>query len=191
MTRAHRSLIAALLPLTGCSGGIHVLGDRQIAVHGSYDHPISGPALYPEGDGRAENAGVTVAYHEFFADRTAFVSALTPYRNYNQSDGDIYTGEFQIGVRHYFWEFDLGKVPVGLFAEIYGGLLYGSESVPEEGSQANFTQDTGIGFEARLDKHISWISGYRLRHLSNGYIFSDKNPSQNDHQVFTGIAFTW
>jgi hypothetical protein len=42
----------------------------------------------------------------------------------------------------------------------------------------------------KLTDRISWTSGYRLKHLSNGNLFNDDNPSQNDHHVYTGIAIT-
>ena len=179
----------ALLPLLGCSGGIHYRGEHQLSLLGSYGEPISGQALYwPDAEGRARNGGVTVGYGYFAQDRLQLLATATPYRNYNQSDGDVATGEIQIGFRYFFAEFDLAEKPFGLYAEVLGGLLYGAQSVPEEGSNFNFTQDAGLGFELRLNKHISWVTGYRLRHLSNGNFFNDDNPAQNDHQVYSGIA---
>jgi hypothetical protein len=180
--------MCAGLLATGCAGGLHRKGDGQLSVVGSYGHPIRGWAIYPAGDGRAENYGVTVGYDHFLDDRLALLSAVTPFRRYNQSDGNVTAGEFQLGFRYYFYEFDVAQTPVGLFGEILGGLQLSSKSVPEEGSHMNFTQDTGVGFEAHLTDTIRWITGYRLKHLSNGSIFGTTNPAQNDHHVYTGIA---
>lgn len=183
-----------LVGAVGCAGGIHRQGEQQFSLHASYGFPIKGDSIYPEGKGTAENAGVTLGYSYFVRDRLALNVDLTPYRKYNQPNGNITAGELQIGARYYFFDFDLplGDIPVGFFGEIRGGLMHSSKAVPELGSHTNFTQDTGIGFEARVTDNVSWISGYRYRHLSHGHVFSgDPNPSQNDNQVYTGIAITW
>ncbi|MBW7906432.1 MAG: acyloxyacyl hydrolase [Phycisphaerae bacterium] len=176
----------------GCAGGLHRQGEHQLSLTAGYGRPFKGTALYPDAEGRAENAGVTVGYGYFATDRLALLAAGTPLRVYNQGDGDVAAGELQVGLRYYVWEFDLAGTPVGLFGEVLGGMMNGSRSVPEGGSHTNFTQDTGVGCEVQLTRRVSWISGYRLRHLSNGRIFrTDSNPSQNDHFVYTGVAFSF
>lgn len=178
--------------LCGCAGGIHRHGEQQFAVTGSYGFPIQGDSIWPEGKGEAENIGVSTAYRYFLRDRLAVGAAITPYRKYIQSDGDSTATELQVGLRYFFWEFDIADRPIGLFAEALGGLMYSTTSVPEAGSNTNFTQDTGVGFEMRVTDVISWVGGYRYRHLSHGHIFAGgDNPGQNDHQVYTGIAITW
>ncbi len=186
-------LLIVAIPLTcaGCGSGIHRRGEHQVTLLGSYDHPIKGQAIWPDGDGRADNAGVAVGYNYFLTDRFSVGGAITPYRNYNQSDGDAAAAELQVALRYHFADFEIVNTPVGLYAELLGGMMQSSASVPEAGSHTNFTQDAGVGMEVRLGEGFSWLTGYRLRHVSNGYIFSDKNPSQNDHQVYTGLAFSW
>src|SRR5262245_46150363 len=187
-------LIAALLPvlLTACTGGLHRAGEQQITLLGSTDHPIKGDVgFWPYGEGRADNAGVALAYNYFATDRFSIGAAITPYRVYNQSDGDVYAGELQIAARYYVADFKLGPAAVGVFGEILGGMMQSAKSVPETGTHTNFTQDTGLGVEIKLTDNVSWISGYRLRHLSNCYAFGPDNPSQNDHQVYTGIGISW
>lgn len=189
---ARQLLTSGLLTLqAGCAGGIHRRGEQQLSLLGSFGTPIKGQAVWPDADGRADNAGVALGYSYFAADRFAVGAALTPYRNYNQSDGDAHAGEFQVALRYYFADFELLDTPIGLFAEALGGIMQSSRSVPPDGSGANFTQDTGLGIEVKLGEGVSWITGYRLRHVSNGYLFSQDNPSQNDHQAYTGIAFSW
>lgn len=185
------AFVPAAFMVVGCTGGIHRRGEQQIVLTGSYGHPIKGNVLWPDGEGRADNAGVSLGYHYFAADRTALMAVLTPYRNYNEDGINIWEGEFQLGVRQYFWEFDAGSAPVGLYAEALVGMMTGSDPFPSGGSCTNYTQDTGVGFEVRLNEHISWITGYRLRHVSNWYAFGEENPSQNDNQVYTGIAITF
>lgn len=176
--------------LPGCTGGIHRQGEHQILLTGTYGRPIKGETIWHDGEGRAENASVTLGYNYFLKDRGALMVALSPYKLYNQIDGDRYAGEFQMGFRYYFWEFDLADRPVGLYAELLGGLFYAAHSIPEDGSNFNFTQDTGVGFEWQLADNVSWVTGYRFKHLSNGNFSNDSNPAQNDHQVYTGIAIT-
>lgn len=176
----------------GCSGGMHRAGQQQVTLAGSYGHPIKGEIIWPDGEGRAENYAPTVAYNYFATDRLALTAALTPYRYYSQERGDTGSTELQLGLRYYIAEFDIAQAPAALFVEALGGLAYSNRSVPEDGSNGNFTQDTGVGLEVKLSDAVSWISGYRLRHLSNGRVFrSDENPSQNDNQVYTGLAITW
>lgn len=179
----------ALLP--GCAGGLHRAGEHQVTLLGSYGHPIKGDVIWPDGEGRAGNAGVALAYNYFATDRLSVGGAITPYRNYNQSDGDAWAGEFQIALRCHFAEGKVGETPVGVFGELLGGLMQSSRSVPEAGTHTNFTQDAGLGIEFKLSENVGWITGYRLRHISNGQAFGGENPSQNDHQVYTGIAISW
>ncbi len=183
--------VVLLVGLVGCHGGMHQKGDQQITFMGSYGEPFNEGFVWNGADGTGQNGAFTVGYNYFLDDRIALMINGTPYRIYNQSDGDIYAGEFQMGFRYYFFEFDLLEKPLGLYAEMLGGLTYGSNSIPEEGSNFNFTHDTGAGFEWQLSDNVSWISGYRLKHLSNGNFFNDDNPSQNEHHVYTGLAVSW
>jgi hypothetical protein len=175
----------------GRQGGMHHEGEHQASFIGSFGTAIKGETIRPNGDGRADNAGFTGPYSYDLSDRAAFSAALTPARIYNQSDQDVYTGEFQIGFRWHFFEFDIGTVPVGLYADVWGGMLYGARSVPDEGSNFNFTQDLGMGFEAEIMDNVYWTGGYRHKHLSNGDCFNDDNSSPNDNPVYPGIAFSW
>lgn len=184
-------LLAASVVGCGCSGGIHRQGEQRISLTAGYGLPIKSDVLYPDGEGRAESSSLTVGYDYFAADRLALHAVATPYRLYDQSDGNVYAGEFQLGLRYYFWEFAVIGMPVALYGEVLGGMMNGARSVPEEGSNTNFTQDTGVGFEVVLSPRLSWIGGYRLKHLSNGRIFrTDSNPSQNDHFVYTGLSMS-
>lgn len=227
------------LAAAGCTGGLHRRGDHQVSLLGSYGHPIKGDVIWPDGEGRADNGGVAVGYNYFVGDRFSVGAAITPYRNYNQSEGDAYAGEFQIALRYYVAEWELigerasrrrggdshspahiarvgdsylpahiapvgdshppppgpaatGPAPaLGIFVEALGGLMQSNRSVPEGGSHTNFTQDAGLGLELRLADNVSWMTGYRLRHVSNGNVFGGENPSQNDHQAYMGVAFSW
>lgn len=189
---AHGLLVGLALVVAGCTGGIRQAGEHQVRLTGGFGTAIKGDIVWPDGKGQADNWGVTVDYGYFVRDRLALLVAGSPYRQYSQPNGRVGAAELQIGLRYYFFDFELGAVPVGLYAEALGGMLYGAESIPEDGSHTNFTQDTGVGFEAVLSDTVSWVGGYRLRHLSNGRLFGDDtNPSQNDNHFYTGVAITF
>jgi opacity protein-like surface antigen len=183
--------LAVLPMLVGCRGGLHEKGEQRIRVVGSYGEPIRSGIAYNAGRGTGQNAALTIGYDRFVTDRLALMVDGTPYRIYNQDEGDVYTGEFQVGVRYYFWEFDVFGTAGAMYGEMLGGIMLGSNSVPEEGHTFNFTQDTGLGFEFELNERISLNTGYRMKHLSNGGMFNDDNPSQNDHHVYVGVAISW
>ncbi len=184
--------VASILTLgglhVGCSGGFHRKGDVQFSVTGTYGHAIKGETPWTDAKGRGDSASVSLGLNYFVEDRLALMAELTPMRIFNQSDADAYSYELSLGARYHFLEFDIGPMPVSMYGEIMGGFMHGLNSIPEEGSNFNFTQDTGVGVELKLADNVSWVTGYRFQHLSNGNFFNDDNPSQNDHQVYTGLA---
>lgn len=179
--------LLAICTLAGCDGGLHRKGDWRIELTASYDEAIRGETHWADGLGRSEAAAGAISGHYFLADRTALILGLTPYRIYNQSDGDVYAGEIQLGTRYYAAQWG-EQFPSAIYAEALGGVTLGRHSIPEDGSAFNFTQDLGIGIETKLTERVSWVAGYRFKHLSNGNLFNDDNPSQNDHQVYTGFS---
>ena len=196
-TRSPKSLWCQLTTIlvvgcvVGCNGGLHYEGERRFSIMASYGEPLTEGIVWNAGHGTGQNAALTVGYEHFLTDRLALLGNLTPYRVYNQGDADVYAGEFQLGLRYYLWEFDLLSKAWATYVEVLGGITYGARSIPEEGSSFNFTQDTGVGLEMQITDGVSWFSGYRLKHLSNGNLFNDDNPSQNDHFVYTGLAISW
>ncbi|NOT02249.1 MAG: hypothetical protein HOP29_16705 [Phycisphaerales bacterium] len=188
----NRLAAAVVLPVVmGCQGGLHHEGEQRLTFMGSYGEPVSDGVAWKAGKGTGQNAALTVGYDYFVKDRLALMVNGTPYRIYNQSDGDVYAGEFQIGLRYYICDFDVFDRPMAFYAEALGGIMQGRRSVPETGHTFNFTQDTGVGFEWRIGENVSWISGYRVKHLSDGDFFDDENPAQNDQFVYTGLAISW
>jgi hypothetical protein len=172
-----------VVPLAGCAGGLHHQGEHQISLTGSYSHPF-------DPDGRGDAGGVTAGYKYFFQDRFAFMANLTPYRNYCLPEGNATAGEFQIGVRWHFWEFEVAELPVGLYAELLAGIMHASRSVPETGAHTNFAEDIGAGVELQVAENVYWTTGCRLRHMSHADILDGPNPGQDDVLIYTGLAFS-
>lgn len=182
--RLHRAvwLLALLLPLSGCSGGLHRQGEHQLSLVGSYSEPF-------DPDGRGAAGGITAGYHYFLQDRLALLVNLTPYRSYCQPDGHATAGEVQLGLRWHFWDCELGELPLGLYAELLAGVMQASRSVPEAGAHTNFVEGAGVGVELRLSEEVFWTTGCRLRHMSHaGILDSGPNPGQDDVLVYTGLA---
>ena len=169
----------------GCSGGLHREGQHQIDVMASYGRPVN------EIKGRAENAAVTVRYERFVRDRTALMAGITPLRVYDRDNDRVYEVEFQVGGRYYPWEFHLGKLPIALFGETSGGVAWANQPNPPAGTEWNLTYELGAGLEFQLSERLFWMVGYRFRHLSNAKGQVQKNPSQDDDQLFTGLSFSW
>lgn len=181
------TLVSAFLT-AGCAGGAFLPGERLVSVTGSYGSPTTSAGLWPAAQGQAENVAVAAEYGHFVRDRLE-VAAAAALRRYDQAGQGVTAAEIQFGARYHFVSFALGTIPAGFYGEVFAGIQSGSRAVPERGSKTNFTQDTGFGFELRVAPRARWITGYRFKHLSNGEIFGDENPSQNDHQLYTGIAF--
>jgi len=114
------------------------------------------------------------------------------YRYYDQNDGPVHVAEFQVMGRYYFpLEFHVGEVPVGVFGDVAIGVLEGSRSIPEEGTDTNITAEAGAGVEAMLNDKASLFIGYHARHISNGGGNVPYNPGYNEHVVFLGFGWRW
>jgi hypothetical protein len=180
-----------LFAAAGCNftGGLHREEERQVVVEASYGHADPTEPFLWQGDGDGDNLGLMVGYAYYWRDRVGLQAKLTPVRMYDQADGDAYLAEFQIGFRYYFWELE----DFGVFLEALGGISYAHHSVPAvNGTHYNFTQDTGLGVEYLIDDRWSVLGGYRYSHLSNGQgVDQTKNPSQNDHEWWLGVGYSW
>jgi len=186
-----RWLWAFLLVAAGCnfSGGLHRQEEREVVVEASYGHADPSQPFLWQGIGDANDYGLIAGYAYYWRDRVGLQAKLTPVRIYDQSDGRVYACEFQIGFRYYFWEAE----DLGVFLEALGGVSYADKSVPpEDGTHFNFTQDTGLGLEYLINDRWSVLGGYRYSHMSNGRgTDRTKNPSQNDHEWWLGIGYSW
>jgi hypothetical protein len=186
--RSVLALLALLLVLGGCTGvgGIHRRGDRQVAVTGGPGLPFRDYPGFPAGKGREENTSVAVRYHHFVKDRLALVASFTPFRRYHERGVQAVAG--QIGGRYYFAETCLAGRPVGFFGEVLGGFQASDRAIPPGAADFNFLLDGAVGAEMRVSERVSCVLAYRLRHLSNGSIFGDRNPSQDEHSPYVGLA---
>jgi len=185
-----RFALLALLAAASCQGGWHRRGERQFIAQTAYGTG-AGNLLFAGTKEACSGFAATAAMAFFPRDRIAVVPSLS-YRYYDQNDGPVNALEFQILGRYYFpLEFHLGKMPVGLFCDIGVGVLEGSRSIPEKGTDTNITAEAGLGGELILNEKTSLLLGYRGRHTSNGGGHATYNPGYNEHVVFLGFAWRW
>jgi hypothetical protein len=183
--------LLAILLGAGCAGGIHRRGEQQVAVQSTYADPFRDHPVWGIGRGKAQNWSVGAGYGYFLADRCALLAAVTPLRVFDADGEDVRAAEFQLGIRAFVLEFHTGSAPTALYFEVLGGRMWADDPVPPAGTEDNWTQDFGTGFEWRLSDRTSLLLGYRLRHFSNGKGSGSDNPSQNENVVLGALAFTW
>lgn len=179
--------IGLILLLCGCAGGNHRRGERAWAATAHWGLPITRDVLELRGNGRANNAGATIEGHWFVRDRLALLAAATPLRVYDQSDGTVFAAGVSVGPRLHVWEH--GRF--GLFGDVLGGVQVSTRSIPEEGTPYNWSLALGPGCEYALRDSLRLQLGYRFRHISNGRGRVASNPSQNDHSIWVGLAWTF
>jgi opacity protein-like surface antigen len=182
-----RAAVVALLLCAACAGGRHHRGDRAWAATAHWGLPITRDVLDLRGNGRANNAGATVEGHWFVRDRLALLATVTPLHVYDQSDGTAFAAGFAVGPRLHVWE----RGRFGLFGDVLGGIQLSTRSIPEEGTHYNWSLALGPGCEYELRDSLWLQLGYRFRHISNGRGRVASNPSQNDHFIWVGLAWSF
>jgi len=92
--------------------------------------------------------------------------------------------------------------PINLFFQYGAGISYSLEKFPltgtgweadtaRTGTQFNFLSKYGVGIEAHLLKRLSFETGVKHFHLSNGNIKGiRRNPSHDSNMFFIGIVYT-
>jgi hypothetical protein len=91
--------------------------------------------------------------------------------------------------------------PINFFFQYGAGVSYSFEKFPltgtgweadtaRTGTQFNFLSKYGIGIEVHLRKKLSFETGLRHFHLSNGNIKGiQRNPSHDSNMFFVGIVY--
>ena len=180
-----RALLAACAVLVvGCQTPFDRKDEQQFGGFQTYSAPIESR--------RSHSAGATAEYSWFRRERLALVAALTPVRFFfRDGRSDVYAFEGHLGLRYYPWAFDLFGRPSAVSFELMAGLMWANTEYPDRGTSTNFLADGGVRLESEITESWSWILGYRLKHLSNGYILGDQNPSENAHAIYFGAVHRW
>jgi len=105
-------------------------------------------------------------------------------------DGDLY--ELDLIFRHHFYKTQCFSI----FAEVGGGLFWGSDHFPAGGTHANFTPQAGVGFTYNLSRTFKLsrpallMVGGRWFHLSNAARRGgENNPGVDTGMVYAGVMF--
>jgi hypothetical protein len=90
---------------------------------------------------------------------------------------------------HLRWNFaPVGSRPLGVFAEINGGLLHTSRPVPVGTTTFNFIEQAGFGLRLESGARQAVLIGYRFQHISNDGR-ANTNPGANFNFFYAGVAF--
>ncbi|MFM8640637.1 MAG: acyloxyacyl hydrolase [Planctomycetota bacterium] len=85
------------------------------------------------------------------------------------------------------WHF-LAKETWSLFASIGGGVMGSTASVPEGGSEFNFTPSAGLGATFEVADGLRLYLSARWFHVSNAGTFAD-NPGRDNLSLWAGLSF--
>lgn len=109
---------------------------------------------------------------------------------YNNHMGD-FIDKFEIGVRPILrWHYGFGEI-ISPFIEVStAGVLYTNLDVIETGSDFNFTNHVGAGFNVRINPRVQLSFAWRLRHISNAGL-AEKNSGINHNQALIGLSYSY
>lgn len=85
------------------------------------------------------------------------------------------------------WHF-LARDTWSLFASIGGGVMGSTASVPDGGSEFNFTPSLGLGCTLEVARDIRLYVSARWLHISNAGTYAD-NPGRDNLSVWAGLSF--
>lgn len=85
------------------------------------------------------------------------------------------------------WHF-LAEDTWSLFASIGGGVMGSTASVPEGGSEFNFTPSAGLGATFEVADGLRLYLSARWFHVSNAGTFAD-NPGRDSLSLWAGLSF--
>lgn len=85
------------------------------------------------------------------------------------------------------WHF-LARETWSLFASVGGGVMGSTASVPEGGSEFNFTPSLGLGGTLEVAPDVRLYLSARWLHVSNAGTFAD-NPGRDNLSVWAGLSF--
>jgi hypothetical protein len=85
------------------------------------------------------------------------------------------------------WHF-LARETWSLFASIGGGVMGSTASVPEDGSQFNFTPSVGLGATVEVADNTRLYVSARWFHVSNAGTYAN-NPGRDNLSLWFGLSF--
>jgi hypothetical protein len=192
---AHRLAPLALL-LSGCttpesrhsapeSWPIVQSGDRTLQVQTYVGIPILQKSFFWDGNGEDDTAGGKARHLWHISDDLAIGAGLTG-GVFFQSGGDAYVLEGEGVGRIYLYR----SADYTVFAELTGGWMQSTRPAPQDGTEWNMTFSFGPALELPLGENTGFLTGLTYHHVSNALgRDNSRNPSQNEAQLWAGIAW--
>ncbi|MGE3174657.1 MAG: hypothetical protein AB7O97_18640 [Planctomycetota bacterium] len=161
-------------------------GEREWQARVFYGVPLLQKSFFWDGNGEVDTAGLKLRHLWQVTDRFALGPGLT-LQNWFAGGPDMQSAEVEAVGRF------LGQVgDLDVFAEFTGGFLQATRAVPIGGTDWNFTFSFGPGLRIPLDADHALDLGATWHHVSNALGRDNpRNPSQNEVQMWVGMAFRW
>ncbi|HEX4797597.1 MAG TPA: acyloxyacyl hydrolase [Humisphaera sp.] len=155
-------------------------GTASFSVVGAYAHS------FDSSEARIETVAVGGGY--YFLDHMAINLELAGFW-VQQPGPDAQIAEANLLLRHHLLVIDR----FSFLIDVGGGISYANERTPyPDGTNFNFTLQTGLGATWRLKDNMYLLGGVRYLHFSNAQIDGkERNPSINATEGYFGLLFTF
>ncbi|MBK8099626.1 MAG: acyloxyacyl hydrolase [Planctomycetes bacterium] len=172
-------------PAACVAHALPVAGERSLELRPYYGVPILQKSLLWDGNGETDDAGAKLRHLWHLTDDLAIGGGLTA-AVWLPGGHDILAGELEAVGRCYC----LRRDTWGWFGEAAGGYVHSTDPIPPGGTEWNFTFSFGTGIEMPLQRDLDLQTGITYHHISNALgRENDRNPSQNEAQLWLGIAW--
>jgi hypothetical protein len=161
-------------------------GELVLDARAFYGIPILQKSFFWDGNGEVDAAGMKVREMWHATDAFAIGSGVTG-SNWFLDGEDAQSVEFELVGRYLFYRAD--NDAFAWFFETTGGYQYATDPVPEGGTVWNWTFSFGPGLLVPVSPNFDFQTGLTYHHVSNALgRENDRNPSQNEAQLWVGFA---
>lgn len=162
-------------------------GDRITDVRVFYGIPILQKSFFWDGNSEVDNAGLKARQLWQVSDASALGVGLTG-ANWFLGGADVQSIELEGVGRSFVYRSE--DDAYGVFVEVTGGFQQATDSIPPGGTEWNFTFSFGPGVVVPLERSLDLQTGVTYHHISNALgRDTPRNPSQNEAQLWIGLAF--
>ena len=159
---------------------------RVLDARAFYGIPILQKSFFWDGNGEVDAAGLKLREMWHATDAFAIGSGVTA-TNWFLDGEDAQSVEFEAVGRLIVHRAD--NDAYAWFFEAAAGYQYATDPVPEGGTVWNWTFSFGPGLLVPGSPNLDFQSGLTYHHVSNALgRENDRNPSQNEAQLWVGFA---
>ena len=161
-------------------------GELVLDARAFYGIPILQKSFFWDGNGEVDAAGLKLREMWHATDAFAIGSGVTA-TNWFLDGEDAQSVEFEAVGRLLVHRAD--NDAYAWFFEASAGYQYATDPVPEGGTVWNWTFSFGPGLLVPMSPNLDFQSGLTYHHVSNALgRENDRNPSQNEAQLWVGFA---